>query len=503
MDNWKLPKTTALVTILNRLDAGEKLTIDPLAKDLGVTRRSIFRYLETLQAAGYPIYYDRTDKSYRFVEKYKLRHTSSEKRLIRALEMKQQMIQTTSVGMAAYHADGTCNLANEAIARMINATREQVLAQNFRTLKSWRESGLLALVDEALLCKTELSGDFHFISTFGKEVWVSCIITPFENSNQSYFFLTAHDISSRKQQELDTASLVAAINKTPKLTIITDNKGIVIYASDKLTDVTGYSADEIIGNPLLVFQPGVMSPSERENLCRTLSEGREWTGENNCSRKNGTSYLAHIHVAPVFAADGSVDRFIAVIEDITQQKQLEEELYLHATTDALTGLYNRRMIFVLGGHEIAVSCRHRRPMALLMVDVDRFKQINDTYGHAAGDETLRKITERFRIILRTSDLIGRVGGDEFVVVLSDTSAYEARQVAERLRNDVEKLSITWKESVISCTVSIGVAAWQKQEEEFESFLERADGALYVAKESGRNSIADKVLEPKSSRPGRN
>jgi len=490
MDPWKLPKTTALVTILSRLDAGEKLAIDSLAKDLGVTRRSIFRYLETLQTAGYPIYYDRADKSYRFVEKFQLRHTSSEKRLTSALEMKQQMMQTTSVGMAAYHADGTCSLANEAIARMINATREQVLAQNFRTLKSWRESGLLALVDEALRCKTELSGDFHFISTFGKEVWVSCVITPFENTEQSYFFLTANDISSRKQQELATASLVAAINKVPKLTVITDNKGIVIYASDKITEITGYSADEIIGKPLHLFQPGVMSPAERENLCRTLSEGREWTGENSCSRKNGTSYLEHIHIAPVFAADGSTDRFIAVMEDITQQKQLEEELYLHATTDALTGLYNRRMIFVLGGHEIAMACRHQRPMALLMVDVDHFKRINDTYGHSAGDETLRTITERFRIILRTSDLIGRIGGDEFVIILSDTHADEARQVAERLREDVEKLSIAWREAVLRCTVSIGVAVWQRNEEEFETLLERADGALYVAKENGRNNIAN-------------
>jgi diguanylate cyclase (GGDEF)-like protein/PAS domain S-box-containing protein len=482
------PKIAALMTILERLAAGAKITVGALAQDLGVTQRSVYRYLDSLQAAGYPIYFDRRQRSYRLTETGQSQPADSERQLTRALELKHKMMQASSVGIAAYRFDGKCVLANEALAHMINATREQVLAQNFRSLRSWRRSGLFALAEEVIRRNEERSGDFHIVTTFGKEVWLNCVITPFESDGQPFFFLLAHDISTRKQQELATAALLAAISKGPNLTVITDNTGAIEYVSDKVREVTGHSPDEVIGRTLEILIPGEMSPGCHEDVWSAIRNGHTWTGEISCRRKDGSAFWEHLRLSPVFSADGTVSHFVASIEDITRHKQLEEELYRHATTDFLTGLYNRRMIFELGNHELAGARRHGRTLALLMVDIDHFKRINDTRGHAAGDEALRMVADACRASLRTCDLLGRVGGEEFVAVLTETSAAEAYQAAERLRRKVGEVRIPWNGEELGCTVSVGVVALAREDSSFEELLEKADRALYAAKAAGRNRV---------------
>jgi diguanylate cyclase (GGDEF)-like protein/PAS domain S-box-containing protein len=389
------------------------------------------------------------------------------------------MMDASSVGILACGFDGECVLANEALVWMIGATREQVLSRNLRSLRSWHDSGLFAMAEEVMRYGEERAGDFHFTTTSGKDVWLNCVITPFESGDQRYFLLMAHDISSRKQQELAAATLVSAISKCPTLTVITDNAGIVEYVSDKISDITGFSSDEVIGKALHIFKPGVLA-AVYEELWSVIRAGREWAGEIGNRRKDGSSYLEHIRIAPVFAADGTIDRFTAVIEDITKQKQLEEELYLHATTDSLTRLYNRRMILELGEHEVAVARRHGHCLALLMVNIDDFKSINDTYGHAAGDEALQTVAYAYRATLHTNDLVGRLAGNEFVVVLTEASPDEAQQAAKRLCEQVEQARIPWKESEIRCTVSVGVAMLQENDTSFEILLGKADKALHLS-----------------------
>jgi diguanylate cyclase (GGDEF)-like protein/PAS domain S-box-containing protein len=486
--NQPANKAIALMAILRRLDLGENLSSEALARELGVTRRTVFRYIDSLQAAGYPIYFDRNRMSYRFVDTYQLRHSSTEKRLTRTLELNQQMMAASSIGIAVYRLfDGRCVLANESLARMLNATREQLLAQDFRLIPSWRESGLFAMVEEAISLDEERSGDFHILTTFGRELWTHCVLTPFTNDGQRHFFLMAQDISARKHQELAMATLLAAIDKGPSLTVITDCSGVIGYVSSKIKEVTGYEPDELIGDTLHIFKPDILTPAAGEELLDTVRNGREWIGELLNRRKDSSAYWEQIRISPV-VADDTITNYVAVIEDITQRKQREEELYQQATIDSLTGLYNRRMIFELGKHEIAVACRHHLPLALLMVDIDRFKQINDTYGHAAGDEVLRMVADACRTSLRTCDPLGRIGGDEFVVVFTEASAHEARQAAGRLRAKVAAMRLPWQESEISLSVSIGVAMLQQPETRFEDLLATADKALYAAKEAGRNRV---------------
>lgn len=488
MPPQSVPKIDVLMTILQRLDAGEKLSANDLSRELSVTERTIYRYLDTLQTAGYPIYFDRSLKSYRFVETYKLRDTGTPGKLASALDLKRQMLNATSVGIAAYRVDGTCLWANTALTQMINATRQQVLAQNFNRIDSWRESGLLELVNDAIRSNAERSGDLHLISSFGKELWGHCIVAPFQSNAVRYVLVMVQDISSRKQNELALSTFISSITKGPNLVMITDLNGTIEYVSDKITEITGYSREEVIGKNPRLFKSGLTPASVYENLWETINGGLEWTGELCNRRKSGSTYWEHLRISPIFDLDSGIKRFVAVKEDVTRHKQLEEELYRHATSDSVTGQYNRRMSRELINHEIAVARRHETLLALVLIDIDRLKTINVAYGHAAGDETLRSVAEVCHTLLRNSDILGRAGGDEFIVVLTGEDASRSVQIAERLRKEIEAQRIVWMNDVIRCTASIGVALLAETDSDGDVLLEKAQQAAYKAKRQGSNQV---------------
>jgi two-component system cell cycle response regulator len=192
-------------------------------------------------------------------------------------------------------------------------------------------------------------------------------------------------------------------------------------------------------------------------------------------------------IAPVFEADGSTGGYVAVIRDVSVEHINTQELIDAALTDPLTGLHNRR------GLEGRAEALHFRPGVVpitqvwIMVDIDHFKRVNDTYGHEAGDEVLKGVAEALRSTARGADLVARFGGEEFVLVLPDTSAELAVRIAERLRLAVEALSTDVGGQVIRVTASFGVAQRAAQDSQLE-VLERADAALYSSKKDGRNRV---------------
>jgi diguanylate cyclase (GGDEF)-like protein len=177
-----------------------------------------------------------------------------------------------------------------------------------------------------------------------------------------------------------------------------------------------------------------------------------------------------------------------VDRDSTESKAHEDHLQALATTDVLTGLPNRRLLFETGKRAFDLARRHGTPLSLLMLDGDKFKAINDTYGHPAGDAVLQRIAELCRVVCRTSDLPARYGGEEFVILLPMTGGEGAREVAERLRGAAEDTVVEHDGRTLRFTVSIGVAAMHRTAASFESLLEGADAALYRAKGSGRNRV---------------
>lgn len=175
-------------------------------------------------------------------------------------------------------------------------------------------------------------------------------------------------------------------------------------------------------------------------------------------------------------------------QEINQRKVLEEELRKLATTDFLTGLFSRRQLFELGEKEISRARRNSAPLSLLLLDIDHFKAVNDTYGHAVGDEVLKNFATIFRGALRNVDIVCRFGGEEFVAILPDTDTELAMEVAQRLRQNVEASRFSLNGVDVKYTISIGLATFQKKDTAINQLINRADGALYRAKESGRNRV---------------
>jgi diguanylate cyclase (GGDEF)-like protein len=174
--------------------------------------------------------------------------------------------------------------------------------------------------------------------------------------------------------------------------------------------------------------------------------------------------------------------------DIEQRKLMEEELRKLATTDYLTGLFIRRQLFELGEKEINRAQRNGDPLSLMMLDIDHFKSINDTYGHAIGDEVLKKFSMLFRDSLRNIDIVCRFGGEEFVAILPDTDTQTATDVAQRLRLNVETSIMPIEGKELKYTISIGLAVLREKDISINQLINRADEALYHAKRSGRNQV---------------
>ncbi|MCK5097352.1 MAG: GGDEF domain-containing protein, partial [Desulfobacteraceae bacterium] len=167
-----------------------------------------------------------------------------------------------------------------------------------------------------------------------------------------------------------------------------------------------------------------------------------------------------------------------------QSKELEEKLY----QDQLTGAYNRRAYDKRAQEEMDRFLRYGNIFSLLLIDADHFKNINDTYGHAVGDKCLKEIIRRTMTLLRKVDMLARYGGEEFTIIMPETDKDAAKQAAEKIRKNIEKIEFVYKEEKVKVTVSIGIAQISKEDKKFESLFERADIAVYKAKSNGRNQV---------------
>ncbi|WP_049975923.1 diguanylate cyclase [Azospirillum sp. B506] len=258
----------------------------------------------------------------------------------------------------------------------------------------------------------------------------------------------------------------------------------------------GYDAGDILGRPLSLLIPErfrldhgahIAAFGASEVQAQVMTKRREVQGLT----ADGREFPAEISIAKLHNADGMM--FTAVIRDVSERKRAESELRRMATTDPLTGLNNRRRFLELAEVEMARLRRYGRPVSVLMMDIDRFKMINDTHGHAMGDQALVRLGEICRNELRDTDHIGRVGGEEFAIILPETPLAAATEVAERLRHklamaDVPLQPVDQGQGCLRMTVSIGVAMCGEEDSSIERALGRADRALYEAKAMGRNRV---------------
>lgn len=253
--------------------------------------------------------------------------------------------------------------------------------------------------------------------------------------------------------------------------------------------LTGFLADDIVGQPLDTFYaPGEAKHGRLlEHVALARDDG--WHIEERwCRTKSGQRFWGQILVSVLREEAGELSGYSVVIRDTTERKVASDNLERLLTRDHLTGAANRAHFFRVAEAEIQRAKRHARPLALVMFDADHFKRVNDTAGHKAGDEVLKRIVLVARDIVSASDVVGRLGGEEFVLLLPSTTLEEAAAIAERLRASIEQSPVETGGLLLTATVSLGVASMRDSGDELEDLLEAADRALYEAKRSGRNCV---------------
>lgn len=292
----------------------------------------------------------------------------------------------------------------------------------------------------------------------------------------------------RTEMEARNNLLIAALEAAANGIVITDKDAVVIWANTAFSRLTGYSPEEARGHkPNELIKSGLQSQAFYQDMWADLLVGQHWRGELINKRKNGSLYHEELSIAPVKNGAGEITHFIGIKEDITERKEMEAQLQKLASTDPLTGLFNRRVFLERLELERAKVARLRHySTVLLMLDLDFFKRINDTFGHATGDAVLKAFAEIARNNSRAIDVPARLGGEEFAILLVGANKKDALTMAERLRRQVSEIVIDHEAGPVQVTVSIGAAVLLADDSDGEAVLHRADAALYEAKDRGRN-----------------
>ncbi len=303
------------------------------------------------------------------------------------------------------------------------------------------------------------------------------------------------EIIERKQvEEALKASKLFAENlvETANIMVITLNANGNIQSFNRYAEeLTGYKKAEVIGeNWIDIFIPGRDKTSISNLFQEILKDTPEPSQyENHIILKNGQERLINWHNNAVLSSLGNISGVLSIGMDVTERVRVEQALRYQATTDPLTQIFNRRHFFDLAQQELERSHRYERPLSIIIFDIDHFKEVNDTYGHAAGDEVLLKLSSRSEEILRENDIFARYGGEEFVILLPETDLEQAYQMAERMRKDCAETPLNLRLASVNLTISFGVANLGGEKLLLDELLLRADKALYDAKKAGRNQVA--------------
>jgi len=295
------------------------------------------------------------------------------------------------------------------------------------------------------------------------------------------------NISEHREAELQMQKMSSALEQSADMVVITDNQGVVEYVNPAFESITGYSFEEVVGNPPNILKSGKQSDEFYSNLWRTILSGEVFRDILINRKKNGELYYEEKTITPIKNSHGEITSFVATGRDITSRMENEERLNFIAHHDTLTELPNRTLFMDRLNQSLAHARRYSKRVAILFVDLDRFKNINDTLGHDVGDQMLSQLATRLATGIRQDDTVARLGGDEFAILLNDIENEQTvSQLAQMILQGLEQpLELEGRELFI--TASIGISLFPNDGEEARTLLKNADVAMYKAKDLGKNN----------------
>ncbi|WP_432472923.1 EAL domain-containing protein [Amphritea sp. HPY] len=340
-----------------------------------------------------------------------------------------------------------------------------------------------------LLGNTSVETEFRLRTKQGGWLWVQSRGRPilFDNHSKPLRIVGTH-VNIDKQKQTEQLRLAAAAFETNDAIMIVNAEDKIIKVNNAFCQITGFNHAEVQNQNPRMMQSGIHGNDFYSEMWSCLNDTGHWQGEVWNRRKDGQIFIAWLNISTHYNDNGSVNSRVAVFSDITEKKQSEELIWKQANFDPLTGLPNRRMFLDRLSQEIKLTTRADQSLALLFLDLDRFKEINDTMGHAQGDLLLQEAANRLKKLMRSSDTVARLGGDEFTVILPQIdSSHQVERVVDKMLTVLAE-PITLDQQQVYVTASIGVTLYPQDGDSSDQLIQNADQAMYAAKERGRNQM---------------
>lgn len=387
--------------------------------------------------------------------------------------------------------DGTLCEVNHAALNFIDAQRPQVLGRPFWETEWWRhdqqmQSQLRESIARAVGGET-VNYEAEHVGSRGRYRVIDFRLRPItgEDGRVAWVVAEGRDITEKKKAEEQQRLAATVFESSRDAIVMTDANSVILAVNRAYAQVTGYDATAAVGMRASVVNSGRQDAAFYEAMWREIHATGSWRGEIWNRRRDGAIYPAWLSITAVCDAGGAASHYIGISTDLTEFKQAEEHIRHLAYHDPLTGLPNRTLLADRAGQAFAVAQREGKQAAVVFVDVDNFKTINDSLGHSAGDALLKAIADRLHGVMRESDTVARIGGDEFVILVTDPAPSGVAHIANRLLAlSTEPYCIAghW----LTVTVSMGVALFPIDGHNFEVLLQHADTAMFGAKHAGRN-----------------
>lgn len=401
-------------------------------------------------------------------------------------ERYRNIMNAASDAIFIHDLNGVFVETNDAACKALGYSREEIINSYVWDIETGISQEVLNLIWQELQ-NGPITIEGEHKRKDGSRFPVEVRLGIFNATQEKLVLAMVRDISIRKRSEDTIRKLTRALEQSPVLVLITDKEGTIEYANTKVLEQTGYKPDEILGKNTRILQSGKTPLSTYKFMWSTLLQGKEWQGELLNKNKRGDYFWVSSIISPLRNDSDEITHYLAVMEDISQKKGYEAMLKHQATYDNLTNLPNR-----FYGHNkleqaIAAARKSKKKIAVLFVDLDEFKNINDSLGHAAGDLLLKILSARYLSVIRQTDTIARLGGDEFMMIIENLNhESDAERIADKcLEVCAQPCMIDSAEILISA--SVGIAIFPANGQDAKTLMRNADTAMYRSKARGKNN----------------
>jgi diguanylate cyclase (GGDEF)-like protein/PAS domain S-box-containing protein len=400
------------------------------------------------------------------------------------------VFESAGIGVVTCSPEGRVIAANPTFCTMLGYDEDELQSRLFFDISHPEDiaANHTRLAELADGTRDRFSGATRYRTKDGSDVWAHLTVTAVRHPGGTLNFAVAvtEDITERKRLEDHMRLAATVFENSGEGLFVTDAASRIVQVNAAFTEITGYPPEEVLGRTPSLLASGRHAPEFFARLRETLAQAGKWQGEIWDRRKDGEMFAGWQNIAAVRDAEGKITNYVAVISDITSRKQVEERLSYAANHDPLTRLPNRTLFHERLGRAMARAQRNQTLVALLFIDLDRFKQVNDSMGHLAGDLLLQQVAERLSGCTRQGDTVARLAGDEFTVILEDVeqprdAAIVAHKILHRL---AESFDLAGTRAQISS--SIGVAIYPADGQDAQTLIRLADESMYQAKHMGRN-----------------